>query len=175
MRSILLSVSFLVSTFTFAQQKKTAIALPLTDNKIVYHDSTATNLYPQEQVYKRALKWYKTHLQSSDNRLIVDKPETGKMSGTGVLHFANHEKTVVPADVFFTIDIIARTGSYEYRVYDIYSFERSEKFYYSDMYNEELYPMPKPKWDNGYREAMLNNMNTKITGMLRILQNYMNR
>ena len=101
MRSILFCVSLLIYTTSIAQQQKSAIVLPLTNNQIVYHDSASTTLHPQEQVYKRALKWYKTHLQSSDNRLTVDKPEGGKMSGTGVLHFANHEKTVVPADIFF--------------------------------------------------------------------------
>jgi len=62
---------------------------------------------------------------------------------------------------------------YAYKVYDIYGFEDTSKFYYSDMYNEERYPPDKAKWPELYRHTMLNTMNDKITGMIVEMQNEM--
>ena len=44
--------------------------------------------------------------------------------------------------------------------------DETGKFYYSDMYNEELYPLPKPKWNVAYRESMLTGMNSRVEQMI---------
>jgi hypothetical protein len=148
--------------------------LPLADNKIVYSAQIPVDSsIDRSLIFVNAEKWYKKNFQTADNTLIVDNANFGALSGTGIIHAKNPNKGTDPGDVFFTIDIHVPRGMYVYKVYDIYGFDKTGKFYYSDMYSEEQYPTDKPKWPEPYRHTMLNDMNNKIAGMIAELQKEM--
>jgi len=145
--------------------------LPRTGSNIVYTASVALDpSYSKELLFNNGLQWYKRNFQSADNRLSINDAGAGRLSGAGIIHVGKHEKEIQPQDIFFTATIVATKGVYTYSIDSIYGFENREKFYYSDMYSEELYTQAKPKWTKPYRQAALSYMNNRIleiTGRLR--------
>jgi hypothetical protein len=177
MKQLLLAgVLLLILENIYAQEEDLHGVPPFTlaANKIVYTGSiTLDPNISKEILFYNARQWYKHNFESADNTLTTIKADSGKISGTGIIHIRRREKHAEPYDIYFTIDIIVTNGAYQYKVYDIYSFENKQKFFYSDMYKEEQYPTPKPRWPKPYREAMLNKMNDKVLGMIAGLQRYM--
>lgn len=169
---LFIGVFMLTHAASFSQENG-AHAVPsftLVDNKIVY--SGSINVDPaitKETLFDNSQHWYKHNFESADNTLTVIKADSGKISGTGIIHIRHHDKHAEPYDIYFTIDVIVGKGTYQYKVYDIHSFADTVKFFYSDVYNEEQYPTPKPRWPKPNREAMLNKMNDSIEAMLEVL------
>ncbi|MCW3122044.1 MAG: hypothetical protein JWQ38_1536 [Flavipsychrobacter sp.] len=141
--------------------------LPREGSNIVYTSTvTLDSTHSKETLFNNALNWYRHNFQSADNTLTVNDADAGKLSGTGIIHSKKTKKDIYPQDIFFTITIATARGNYQYRVDSIYGFEKNRvKFYYSDMYSEELYTQNKPTWTKPYRLSMLTNMNTRINEM----------
>jgi len=179
MKILLFAVLFIFSysTRVYSQKPTNDGAVPqftLADNKIIYYAQIKTDsAVDKPTMFLKAENWYKKNLETADNTLIIDNSNDGIISGTGIVHAKKHDQKADPGDVFFTIDIHVARGMYTYTVHDIYSFDNTGKFYYSDMYNEEQYPTGKPKWPEPYRHGCLTAMNTKILGMITVLQNDM--
>jgi hypothetical protein len=167
-----LSLLFLLTTIhAFCQADTSRITLPLLANKVTYTRSVALpDPINKDILFQNAQDWYKHNYQDADNTLTIMNAANGQLSGTGIIHNNSKERKVEAGDVFFTIDIIVSNGAYQYKVYRIYSMENGAKFYYSDMYNEDEYPLSKPKWPVAYRRTMLREMNSKITNMLSTLE-----
>ncbi len=158
----------------YGKQNQKSLIFTLINNKIVYSASVTDNAaVPKDQFFERAQNWYTKTYQTADNRLTVNNLDEGLLSGTGIIHAKGRDEKAEDGDVFFTIDIHTDNGKYEYKVHDIYTFDKTGKFYYSDMYNEEQFPPNKPKWPNTYRASMLSHMNNKITMMLADFQKEM--
>jgi uncharacterized protein with TBP-like fold DUF4468 len=161
---------FFTTAAAFGQQQagnRAKISIPTAGNKVEYR--ATVHLDPalsKETLFDNAQQWYKNNFESADNTLTIDNKEKGKISGTGILHAGTHERETYPGDVFFTIDVTVADGEYEYIIHDLYGFDKTGKFDYSDMYNEEQYPETKPRWPASYRHTMLENMNNRITGLL---------
>jgi hypothetical protein len=175
MRTIL-SFIFIVFYTTIRAQTGDTVGIPhfpLTENKIVYAETIEAPSMTKDGLMYNGEEWYRRTLQSSDNRLTILNTPTGEISGPGTLHASWFRKKRFVRDIFFTIDIIATNGKYQYRIYNIYSFEKTVRFYYSDMYQEQLYPLDKTRWTEPYRRALLNNMNDKITALIIQLKNSM--
>jgi len=180
MKYIFLYFSLILSSFiSYCQIADTSIKvpqLPLIDNRIAYTGTiTIDSSVSKDQLFENAEKWYSHNFETADNTLTIDNSADGEISGTGIIHVdkkAKHkEHDIVAGDIFFTIDLISKKGGYEYKVHSIYSIDQAEKFYYSDMYNEELYPLSKPKWSKTYREYMLTDMNSRVEQMIAGMQN----
>lgn len=166
---ILVYFLFVILAPAYSQVKynKTKVPkLPRTGSNIVYSTSVSLDsTYSKEQLFNNGLQWYKRNFQSADNRLSINDADGGKLSGAGIIHAGKHEQEIQPQDIFFTTTITVAKGGYTYSVDSIYSFENREKFYYSDMYSEELYTQAKPKWTKPYRQSMLGYMNRRIIEM----------
>lgn len=145
-------------------------SIPVADNKIVYTAAiTTAPSISTETLFGNAEQWYTTNFETADNTLTINNVNDGLLSGTGIIHGKNDRKAE-PGDVFFTIDIRIEKGKYEYNVHDLYGFDKTGKFYYSEMYTEQRYPPAKPKWPADYRQTMLTEMNNKVTAMISNMQ-----
>jgi Domain of unknown function (DUF4468) with TBP-like fold len=168
---ILVLLCFLFYTLTPAHSQvkynKTKVPkLPRTGSNIVYTASVALDpSYSKELLFNNGVQWYKRNFQSADNRLSINDADAGRLSGAGITHAGKHEKEIQPQDIFFTTTITVAKGGYAYSVDSIYSFENWVKFYYSDMYSEELYTQAKPKWTKPYRQSILGYMDKRILEM----------
>jgi len=164
-------------TNLYSQNPKNDGAVPqmtLKEHKIVYSAKISVDSSRDKAtLFVNAEEWYKKNFETADNTLIIDNSGDGTVSGTGIIHTKKHDQKADPGDVFFTIDIQVVRGMYTYMVHDIYGFNKTGKFYYSDMYNEEQYPTDKPIWPGPYRHSILNDMNGKITGMIAELKREM--
>jgi hypothetical protein len=150
--------------------------LPLINNKIVYAGSVSLDpSYSKRRLFDNAQQWYRHNFESNDNVLTIINIDSGMVSGPGIIHARRHEKLLNPKDIFFTIDVGMADGRYSYKVYGIHYLEDTSKFYFSDMYNEQLYPTDKPHWPEPYRRSMLINMNEQITAMIEKLQEGMKK
>jgi hypothetical protein len=174
----LLCLLLFAAFISYARQQtksKTTIQLPLNGSFIEYSEWVTPEPHlSKEQLFGNVLKWYKHNFQSADNTLTVDNFDSGKLSGTGIIHQRRREKQVLPGDLFFIINLTIKDGAWKYAVDSIYGFEKAVRFYYSDMYNEEMYPPPKPKWQQQYRTAMLTSMDKRIKAMINRLKNEIN-
>jgi hypothetical protein len=141
--------------------------LPIIGNKIVYSEQVhLDSSWAKERLFYNAQQWYGHNFQSADNVLTIDNSNDCKISGPAIVHYAWHKKHKDERDLFFTIDIISGRGIYEYRLYDIHGFNDAGKFFYSDMYNEQLYPPKKPRWPEKYRKKMLLQMNSRVAAVI---------
>jgi len=146
--------------------------LPLIANRIVYTDTVKLDSnYTKEKLFNNAQAWYRADFETSDNTLTINNSSDGELNGTGIIH--DKQKEIDPKDVFFTIDIVVMKGAYVYRVSGIAWMQDETRLYFTDMYNEELYPRAKNRWTNQYRHDMLINMNDKINAMLAHLKESM--
>jgi hypothetical protein len=142
-------------------------SLPLIGNKLVYTEQVHVDTsWSKERLFYNAQQWYRHNFQSSDNVLTIDNTVDSKISGPAIVHYAWHKKHKDERDLYFTIDIIAAPGIYEYRLYNIHGFTDAGEFSYSDMYNEALYPPKKPRWPEKYRSKMLTDMNSKVAAVI---------
>ena len=181
MKNTVFAISFFIFTcsvtsYSFSQANNTVSipSLPLLANKVVYNASVVLDTgFNKEKLFDNAQQWYKANFESADNTLFIYKPDSGKLSGTGIIHAKKHENRIDPEDIFFTIDIAVQKGKWDYKIYEIYGFEKAGKFYYSDMYNEAIYPPAKSKWNAEYKITMINNMDEKIKAMLGTLNLFM--
>ena len=161
------------SLFAFGQKADTLVipALPLLENRIAYTGNiNKDSAISTRDLFHNAEEWYTHNYESADNTLTIDNINDGKISGTGIIHKKKKERKLDAEDIYFTIDIVSGKGGYFYKVYAIYSMDSTGKFYYSDMYNEYLYPVPKPKWSPQYKVKMLTNMNSRVQQMITQMQ-----
>ena len=174
---MLLFFCTLAPAYSQVRYNKTKVPkLPLNGSDIAYGASVALDSsFSKELLFNNGQQWYKHNFQSADNTLNINDADAGKLSGTGIIHTGRREKETDPKDIFFTATIVVTRGGYVYRVDSIYSFQNRDKFYYSDLYSEELYTQSKPKWTKPYRQSMLIYMNTRITEMIDKLRNDMTK
>ena len=179
MRYISLCLLLFISHTCFGQQAgntRDIPKLPLTANKIVYTGTIQTDTaVSKAQLFHNAEEWYQHNFETADNTLTIDNIDSGTLSGTGIIHINKKDHKADPGDLFFTVDVTVAKGTITYHVYDIYSLSKDGRLYYSDMYNEALYPEQKPKWPAAYRKEMLNAMNEKVTTMIAKMLSDINR
>jgi hypothetical protein len=145
--------------------------LPLQANKIIYTAKITTGpSVNKERLFSNAQDWYRHNYESADNTFIINNIDQGIISGTGIIHTRKHKKGAAPGDLFFNVAILAGKGSYEYTIDSIYTLEDTTKVYYSDMYNEALYPPAKTRWPQNYKTSMLLSMDERITAMIEKLK-----
>ncbi|MDR3680420.1 MAG: hypothetical protein P4L41_10680 [Flavipsychrobacter sp.] len=138
----------------------------LQSNKIVYYDTvfvdTTTNSH--QQLLENVHEWYSHTYETSDDRLLIDNSDAGLISGTGTVNFKKHKGDY--RDLLFTIDILIGNGFYTYKIYNLYGYDNGTKFYYSDMYSEELYPTPKPRWPKTISTYKLYNVDVSVNEII---------
>ncbi len=171
--SLLLILNFSAITYCQEQPQEKSPTFTLGDNKIIYYASIPVATFTKETLFANAQQWYTKNFETADNTLIINNINDGILSGTGIIHQNKRDQKAEPGDVFFTIDMRINNGLYTYTVHDLYGFDNTGKFYYSDMYNEDQYPSDKPKWQAQYRRTTLGNMNSKILVMITELQKEM--
>src|SRR4051812_15589952 len=99
MRNLLLFLLLFLAYPSFAQQQASGNVprLPLNGSFVEYTGTVTPELHiGKAKLFSNALKWYKYNFQSSDNTLTIDKFDSGKLSGTGIIHQRRREKQILP-------------------------------------------------------------------------------
>jgi hypothetical protein len=163
-----------IYTSGYSQDTTKLPSFSLFENRITYSETvTLDTSFSKQQLFHNAEEWYTHHYQTADNTLTIENIDDGKISGTCIIHLSDKERHANPGDIFFTVDIICAKGSYMYKVYGIHSADKTGKFYYSDMYNEALYPPSRPKWTNSARIIALTDMNNRVSKMIENMKSEM--
>jgi hypothetical protein len=163
-------VALLIFTLygAFAQTVLTIPKLPLLQSKIVYYDTVNIDTVEnKDQLYKKLREWYLHTYETSDDKLTIDKSGAGLISGTGTINFREHKSD--RKDLLFTIDVVVAKGYFVYKIYNLYGYDNGTKYDYSDIYSEELYTPPKPRWTKQDRLYKLSNLDLSIKDIVHTL------